>query len=95
MASTLQFNVVKITPRELRTYSGRSYYQRTFHCFNDDSVFTHAVNCQAGETPEAIADQKKLDSYLPGQYRADLEVMAGDRGRANFVIRNLSPLKGA
>lgn len=89
----LKVQVLEISPKELRSYSGRTWYQRTMQCFGEHKVFTHNLTCPSGESEEAIEAQKKLDSVQPGYFMFGLEVEQGDRGRAVFAIREVNPIK--
>jgi hypothetical protein len=89
----MKIQVLSITPREKRTYSGRSWYQRQLQCFGNDKVFVHTQNCSADETEEALKEQQDLDSMQHGYYMAELDLQQGDRAKPNFVIRNLKPIK--
>ena len=81
-----QASVLEIDVKLLRTYNGRSWWQRTMQCFGNGKVFTHNLTAPSGETPESLEAQKKLDSFQAGQYQFNLSVGQGDRGRAVFNV---------
>lgn len=90
---SLKVQVLEIAPKELRSYGGRSWYQRTLQCFGEHKVFTHNLTAPSGDSEDAILAQQKLDAYQAGFYMFGLQVEQGDRGRAVFAIREVQPIK--